>query len=278
MLRTAGHASDGGDIGEAEDIVFRELIDMPAACRQWSLRDLRKRSWGDDMKKLGLVGGMGPKSTMPYYHDIVYGVQNKAGKDIFPNLSIESVNVFDVLRLCGEQKYDELTDYLMNAIDNLVRSGCDFAALSANTPHIVFDQLQERSTVPLVSIVEATRDEAVRQNKRKLGLIGTVFTMTGSFFKKPFERSGIEIVIPTTEEMEYINRKISSELELGTIKEETLENFQKIIDRMKEDDDIEAIILGCTELPLILNDRVSPVPCLDTMKIHIKTLIDMIVA
>lgn len=232
---------------------------------------------GEDMKKLGLVGGMGPESTIPYYHDIVYGVQEKIGKNYFPNLTIESVNVFDVLRLCGEQKYDELTDYLMKAINNLINSGVDFVALSANTPHIVFDKLQEKSTVPLVSIIEATRDEAVRLNKRKLGLLGTIFTMTGDFFKKTFYSSDIEIIIPTKDEMDFINKKISSELELGIIKAETLKGFQKIIERMKEECGIEAIILGCTELPLILNDKVSPVLCLDTMKIHIQTLIDMIV-
>ncbi|MDO4463736.1 MAG: amino acid racemase [Bacillota bacterium] len=229
------------------------------------------------MKKLGLVGGMGPESTIPYYHDIVYGVKDRVGNDFFPNLTIESVNVFEVLRLCGEQKYDELTDYLMKAINNLVNSGADFVALSANTPHIVFHKLQERSVVPLVSIVEATRDEAIRLNKHRLGLLGTVFTMTGDFFRMPFENSGIEIVVPTREEMEFVNLKISSELENGIVKEKTLESFQKIIGRMQKENGIEAIILGCTELPLLLNDEVSPVPCLDTMKIHVETLISRIV-
>lgn len=229
------------------------------------------------MKKLGLVGGMGPESTIPYYHDIVYGVQEKVGKSFFPNLTIESINVFDVLQLCSEEKYDELTAYLMKAINNLVNSGADFVALGANTPHIVFDKLQEQSTVPLVSIVEATRDEAIRLNKRKLGLLGTIFTMTGDFFKRPFENSGIAIVTPTVEEMDFINEKISSELEHGIVKEETLRSFQQIIERMKKDNGIEAVILGCTELPLLLNDGVSPVPCLDTMKIHIQTLVDIIV-
>lgn len=230
------------------------------------------------MKKLGLVGGMGPESTIPYYHDIVYGVQNRVGKDFFPNLTIESVNVFEVLQLCSEEKYDELTKYLMNAINNLVSSGADFVALSANTPHIVFNRLKEKSTVPMVSIIEATRDEAIRQNKRKLGLLGTIFTMTGEFFRAPFYNSGIEIITPTVEEMEFINTKISTELECGIVKEETLSGFEKIIERMKNDHGIDGIILGCTELPLLLNDEVSPVPCLDTMKIHIEALIEMIVS
>lgn len=229
------------------------------------------------MKKLGLVGGMGPESTIPYYHDIVYGVQEKMGKNYFPNLTIESVNVFDILRLCGEQKYDELTDYLMAAIHNLIMSGADFAALSANTPHIVFDRLQERSEIPLVSIVEATRDEAVGLHLHKLGLLGTSFTMTGDFFKAPFYQNDIEIVIPTADEMEFINHKITSELELGIVKQDTLKAFQTIIKRMKQENGIEAVVLGCTELPLLLNDAVSSVPCLDTMKIHVHTLVDIIV-
>ena len=165
----------------------------------------------------------------------------------------------------------------MQAIKNLTTSGADFIALSANTPHIVFDRLQNISTVPLVSIVEATCNEAIRLNKHKLGLLGTIFTMTEDFFKKPFYNSNIEIITPTAEEMEYINLKISSELEFGVIKEETLQGFKKIIKRMQQEDSIEAVILGCTELPLLLNDEVSPIPCLDTMKIHIQLLIDLIV-
>ena len=225
------------------------------------------------MKKLGLVGGMGPESTIPYYHDIVYGVQEALGKSIFPELSIESVNVFEVLRLCGEKKYDELTEYLIRAINNLAKSGADFAALSANTPHIVFDKLKEQSPIPLISIVEAACEEAGRRELKKIGLLGTIFTMTGEFFKIPFVKNEIQVTIPSESEMELINDKISTELELGIVKEETLLSFQKVISRMKDEDGIEAIVLGCTELPLLLNDEVSPVPCLDTMQIHINSII-----
>lgn len=225
------------------------------------------------MKKLGLVGGMGPESTIPYYHDIVYGVQKASGKDFFPSLTIENVNVFEVLGLCGQQKYDELVEYLMKAINTLIGSGADFVALSANTPHIVFDRLQELSSVPLLSIVEAAYQEAAHRNYQKLGLLGTIFTMEKDFFKKPFLKNGINIIIPTKEERDYINHKIASELELGIVKEETLAEFQKIITRMKEENGIDAVVLGCTELPLLLNDNNSPVPCLDTMAIHIQAII-----
>lgn len=229
------------------------------------------------MKKFGLVGGMGPESTIPYYHDIVYGVQEALGELIFPELSIESVNVFEVLRLCGEKQYDKLTEYLMGAINNLAKSGADFAALSANTPHIVFDKLKEQSPISLISIVEATCEEAKLRGLKKIGLLGTIFTMTGEFFKAPFVKNGIQIIVPTESEIELVNDKISTELELGIVKEETLVSFQKVISRMKDEDGIEAIVLGCTELPLLLNDEVSPVPCLDTMQIHVRSIIKTIV-
>lgn len=229
------------------------------------------------MKKLGLVGGMGPESTIPYYHDIVYGVQEALGESIFPELSIESVNVFEILRLCREKQYEKLTEYLLGAINNLAKSGADFAALSANTPHIVFDKLKEQSPIPLISIVEATCEEAKLRGLKKIGLLGTIFTMTGEFFKVPFVKNGIQIIVPTESEIELVNDKISTELELGIVKEETLLFFQKVISRMKDEDGIEAIVLGCTELPLLLNDEVSPVPCLDTMQIHVRSIIKTIV-
>ena len=199
------------------------------------------------------------------------------GELIFPELSIESVNVFEVLRLCGEKQYDKLTEYLMGAINNLAKSGADFAALSANTPHIVFDKLKEQSPIPLISIVEATCEEAKLRGLKKIGLLGTIFTMTGEFFKAPFVKNGIQIIVPTESEIELVNDKISTELELGIVKEETLLFFQKVISRMKNEDGIEAIVLGCTELPLLLNDEVSPVLCLDTMQIHVRSIVKTIV-
>lgn len=230
------------------------------------------------MKKLGLVGGMGPESTMPYYHGIVYGVNARTSKDFFPNLTIESINVFHILQLCAKKDYESLTEYVLEALQNLARSGADFAALSANTTHIVFDRLRERSPLPLLSIVEAVCSEAMRRNYRKIGLLGTIFTMTEDFYKKPFMREGIEVVVPSATEMQRVDSLISDELEYGIIKPETLAEFQQIIARMRDENGIEAIILGCTELPLILNADNSPVPVLDTMKIHIDAIVNEILS
>ena len=230
------------------------------------------------MKKLGLIGGIGPESTIPYYRDIVYGVQAKVGENFFPNLTIESVNVFDVLNMCAHKEYGKLIDYLMTAINNLIKCDVDFIAMTGNTPHIVFDELQKCSSVPLVSIVDATCNETNKNKITKVGLLGTLFTMEGTFFQKPFVAKNIDVITPTTAEQKAINHKISTELELGIFTEETRRQFLQIIQRMKEQDGIEAIILGCTELPLLFNDIVLPLQSLDTMQIHIKMIIDMIVS
>ena len=228
------------------------------------------------MKKLGLVGGMGPESTLEYYREINHGVQRRLGRDEFPELAIESVNLFHTTRLLNERRYGELTEYMLAAIRRLALCGADFAALTANTPHIIFDELAEKTPIPLVSIVAASAAEAKRRGYGRIGLMGTIFTMRGDFFQKPFRAAGIDVVTPDEAEMEYINRRLFSEIELGVIKPDVLPAFQRIIERMRRENNIEAVALGCTELPLVLGDEVSPVPCLDTMAIHIETLIDMI--
>lgn len=228
------------------------------------------------MKKLGLVGGMGPESTGPYYMGIVYGVQKRMGERVFPHLTIESIDVFKMLRLCGEKAYDELTDYLLEAIENLAAAGADFAALSANTPHIVFDRLQARSPLPLVSIVDAAAEEAKRQKLQRVGLLGTEFTMNGAFFKKPFEDSGVQVYVPGEAEKELVNDRIARELELGIVKRETQEAFLNIIEGMQREHNIQAIILGCTELPMLFEGIELPLACLDTMQIHVEKLVDVI--
>lgn len=226
------------------------------------------------MKKLGLVGGMGPQSTVPYYLNIVYGLREKIAPDFFPNLTIESLNVFEILRLIGAGEYEKVLSLFLYALENLKKSGCEIAALTANTAHIIYDELVERSPLPLVSIIESTCAEAKLRGYRKPVLLGTNFTMERDFYKKPFIREGIDIVIPNPEERKLIDNKIVSELEMGIIKDSTRQEFITIINRLKSEEQADAIILGCTELPLILSDNTSPLPCLDTVKIHSSALID----
>lgn len=228
------------------------------------------------MKKLGLIGGMGPESTIPYYHDIVHGVHARAGR--FPLLSIESVDVFHVLHLESEGRLGELADYLSAAIERVASSGAQVGALCANTPHIVFDELQARSAIPLVSIVDACRDEAHCRGFSKLGLLGTAPTMEADFYQRAFGEAGMELAVPDADDQRYVARKISEELEFGVLRDETRVGLAGVVRRMRDKAGIEAAILGCTELPLILNDGVTCVPCLDTISIHVTALIEEILA
>lgn len=224
------------------------------------------------MKKLGLIGGTGPESTLLYYRKFVYEANKRTGDTFFPNLVIESINVYDVLSMCSQKNYAGLTDYLAKAVDNLVAAGAEVVSLTGNTPHIVFSELQARTPVPLVSIIGATCAEVKTQGIKKVGLLGTRFTMEADFFVKPFIEAGIEVVVPSPDEIDYIADKIHDELERGIVSPETRDNFLSIIRLMQRREGIEAIILGCTELPILFEGAELPIKALDTVDIHIEAL------
>lgn len=224
------------------------------------------------MKKLGLIGGTGPESTLLYYRKFVYEAHRRQGETFFPPLTIESINVYDVLAMCERKAYAQLTAYLTRAIDNLLAAGAEVVALTGNTPHIVFEQLEASTAVPMVSIVASTCAAANAQRLKKVGLLGTRFTMEADFFKKPFVNQGIDIVIPTAAEIDVIADRIHHELERGIVSASTRDRFIAIVERMHEASQIEAIILGCTELPLLFSAATLPVPALDIVDIHIDAL------
>lgn len=228
------------------------------------------------MKKVGIIGGMGPESTVPYYKNIVYGVKEILKDDVFPALSIESVDVFKVLKFCEQKCYDKLTEYLLISVRNLCNCGCDFIVLAANTPHIVFDLLKQKCPVPMLSIVEETAVYAEKHGMKKLGLLGTKTTMLADYYRKPFTEKNISIEVPDDIDMDYISTKISTELERGILKDETRNEIVNIMLKMKEKYCLDGIILGCTELPLIIKKDISPVEVLDTMEIHINSIIENI--
>lgn len=228
------------------------------------------------MKKLGLVGGTGPESTLVYYREINRLINGATNGEEFPELSIESVNLYRVLGYVENEKYEELKKYLLNAINNLVDGGAEVVALTAGTMHVVYDAIKDKVGVPFISIPETVSEIAVRQNYSKVGLLGTIFTMREDFFKKSFREKGIEVVTPSDEDMLLVNERISTELEYGIVKDSTREELINIIAEMREQKGIEAVILGCTELPLILNSGNCPVDCLDIMKLHISKLVELI--
>jgi aspartate racemase len=169
---------------------------------------------------------------------------------------------------------DKIIDDFLNKINALKKAGADFAAITANTPHLFFDRINERSGLPLISIVEATCREAMKQGLKRPGLFGTGITMGATFYQDVFGRQGIEVILPNQEEKAIINNKLFSEIELGIFKDDTCSLLVDIIARMVREQNIDSLILGCTEFPLILSKKeYAGIPMLNTTKIHVEAIV-----
>lgn len=228
------------------------------------------------MKKLGLIGGTGPESTLIYYKEINRRYNEKSGGKSFPELAIESVNLFTALDLVKNEKYDELSEYLGERLKNLEKNGAEIVALTAATMHVVFEKLKPFVNVSFISIPEAASEYALKKGYKKVGLLGTIFTMEKDYLSKAFVEKGIEVVVPSKTDREMVNNHIANELEYGVVKPESVAELIAVINKMKNENQIEAVILGCTELPLALNKNNCPVEPLDIMDIHIDKLVELI--
>lgn len=228
------------------------------------------------MKKLGLIGGTGPESTLIYYQTITSQVEKKTGK--FPYLTIESLSVFDVLRYASSNDREGLSEYLLEGFEHLAAAGCEFAALTGITPHAVLDEIRKRAPIPVVSMIDTTAQALNKQAISSVLLLGTKPTMSGTFVTKPLERQGIRVFVPEPDIQEQINGHIENELEIGLVKESTQKFFKTYCQEALKRHPVQAIILGCTELPLAFKHLILPVPTVDVMDVHIRTLIDMILA
>lgn len=229
------------------------------------------------MKKLGLVGGTGPESTMVYYRELNKRIHEKIGGKEFPEIVIESVNLYKALGMVANEEYKELERYLSKAISNLETCGADIVALTAGTMHVVFEKLESKVNVPFISIPEAVAELAVSKGYKRVGLLGTIFTMEKDYLSKAFVKKGIEVIVPSEENRILVNERISKELEYGIVKGTSTNELISVIEEMREKSGIEAVILGCTELPLALNENNCPVDCLDIMDIHIQKLVRLMV-
>ncbi|MBS1189756.1 MAG: aspartate racemase [Rhodocyclaceae bacterium] len=224
------------------------------------------------MKKIGIIGGLGPESTADYYKRIVDFFHERNQSLAAPEIIIYSMNMAEAFALVVGQHWEALAQDLAAKAAALRHAGADFAVISANTAHIVFDRVQAQSPLPLISIVEATLDSARSAGLRKLGLLGTQTTMGANFFGERFAREGIAVVVPNLDEQQYIQDKLMTEIELGIFNEGTRQGLLSIIANMKKRDDIDGVILGCTELPLILADGTAEVPFLNTTAIHVAAI------
>ena len=227
------------------------------------------------MKKIGLVGGTGPESTLMYYKELNSRIDKLTGGKAMPDIAIESVNFRRAWEYVTTADYEILSDYLAEKVNSLYNGGAEIISLTAATMHIVMDELAAKTKAELISIQKIISDEVVSLGMKKVGLLGTIFTMEQDYMKKDLLDAGVEVYIPEKEDRELVAKRIYEELEVGVVKESTLQEFVDIINKMKKDNGIEAVILGCTELPLLLNSENTPLPCLDSVEIHIRKLIEL---
>lgn len=230
------------------------------------------------MQKIGLIGGLGPESTLDYYKRITGFFQRHSGGLATPDILIYSANLAEAFELMGALRWEGLADWLVEKLEALHQAGADFAAISANSPHIVFDRVAARSPLPLVSIVDATLAGAQRAGLTRVGLLGTRFTMEANFFGTRFAEAGIEVLVPSLDDQAFIQTKLEQEIELGIFRNETRRGLLDIIDRMVRSKGIQGVILGCTELPLILGPEDTDLPQLNTSELHVAALCDRCLA
>jgi aspartate racemase len=227
------------------------------------------------MQTAGMIGGLGPESTIDYYRSIIARFRARQTDGSYPHIVINSLDVDKAIAMLDAGRLNDLADYIADGVNLLVRAGANFAFIAANTPHLVFDEVQRRSSIPLLSIVRATSDHAKSLGLKKVGLFGTGFTMRANFYPEEFQRAGIAIVRPKESEREFIHRTYIDELLHNQFLPEARSQILNIAQRMKTEDAVEAIILAGTELPLLLRDHATAdLKFLDTTVIHVEAVVD----
>jgi aspartate racemase len=224
------------------------------------------------MSIAGLVGGLGPESTIDYYRRIVEAWARHDPSSA-PHVVIDSLDVQRGIRLVGSD-HAGLTEYLLESLRRLAAAGADFAAITANTPHIIFDDLAARSPLPLISIVETCMAEARRRGLARVALLGTRFTMEAAFYPDVARRRGVEVVVPGEADRRWIHDRYIGQLLAGAFLDETRKEFVSLVERLRDGERIDGVILGGTELPLLLTtEAVGGVPALDTTALHVDAIV-----
>ena len=243
------------------------------------------------MKTLGMIGGVGPESTIDYYKNIIALYRERQRDGSYPQFVINSIDLKKGIDFMNANNLAGMANYLLEEIMKLPRAGVDFGIIAANTPHIVFDDIASKSPIPLISIVETTCAAAKVRGLKKLALFGTKFTMQSDFYQKVFKREGIDLIVPESKDQDYIHEKYFSELVPGNFLPETRAGLLAIVDRMKAKIDppspnaspartyaaagLDGVILAGTELPLILRgESHNGIALLDTGKIHCQAAVD----
>jgi aspartate racemase len=219
------------------------------------------------MKKIGLIGGLSPESTAHYYEIICRDFNRRFGRLHFPEMTIESLNLQTLVERFEVNDWDGVAAILLQALNRLQRAGADFAAILANTPHNAYELIRHESPLPIVTIMDATAAALIADDRKRVGLLGTRPTMEYGFFQKHFQSNGINTLVPGESDRRELDRVIWEELSHGKVKPESRAKARSIIGDLVKDG-AEAIVLGCTELCLLIKPEDSPTPLYDTTSLH----------
>lgn len=219
------------------------------------------------MKTIGLIGGMSWESTVTYYQIINNTVKQELGGLHSAKILLYSVDFAEIEECQSNGEWEKSAEILADAAQNLQKAGADFIVICTNTMHKVASQIQEKISIPIIHIADATAEELKKNNIKNVALLGTKYTMTQDFYKERIKNNGINVIIPNEADIELVNNIIYEELCLGEIKEESRKQYIRIIGEMKEKG-AEGVILGCTEIGLLIKQEDSPLPVFDTTQIH----------
>jgi aspartate racemase len=218
-------------------------------------------------KTIGILGGMSAESTVEYYQHITRAYTRRFGNYAYPEIIIYSVSFQPYVDWPQEDRWDLVAQGLGNAARRLEAAGADFILIATNTMHLVFDEVQASVDVPMLSLLDAVGEAILARGLKTVGLLGTRFTMEKTFYGDALARSGITVLVPDADDREYVDRVIYDELVAGQIRDESRAGFVAVVDRLAAQG-AEGIILGCTEIPLLIGEADAGLPLFDTTAIH----------
>lgn len=226
------------------------------------------------MKYLGIIGGMSWQSTAVYYRLLNEGIQQRLGGQHSASLLLASVDFEYIAELQHQDRWDELADYLTQQAQTLERSGCDAVLIATNTMHKVAPEIQAGLSIPILDLIEWVGEKLSDNQSQSVLLLGTRFTMASDFYRQRLEKQGLRIVVPSGDEQEIVHSVIFEELVQGQFTERSKQAYLRIINRCIEQEAIDSVILGCTEIPLLIPPQEVPVFAVDTTALHAEKALD----
>jgi len=227
------------------------------------------------MKKIGIIGGIGPESTIEYYRLLIKLFRKRLKTNQYPEMLIQSINMTEMLGYVFNNQLEELVEFLKKKIKILEKANVDYVALASNTPHLVFEELANSVGTEMISIVEETSKFIKNKAIEKVGLLGTKSTMSKGFYQKVGKKHGVDMIIPNEKNQNYIHDKYMNELVFNQIIPETKTALIQIINELEINENIKGIVLGGTELPLILNQTdFNNLEVFNTTEIHVNAILN----